>query len=70
MKKKLQKRECRDLIPGSISTAAGCVCRQVTPSTDVAMLITVLICLNAVMKAEPQRCGRALLVIGIEIDEG
>jgi len=58
------------VVLGVISTVASGVCRQVTPSTNVAMLITVLICLNAGMKAKPWRCGRALLVISIEIDEG
>lgn len=74
MKKKWQIRECRVLVQSwSVSAAVRGVCRQVTPPANVAMLITVMIlmiCLNAVMKSEPQSCGRALLVIGIMTDKG
>lgn len=43
------------------------VCRQVTLLTDAATLLSVLILINAVMKAELWRCGRASPAIGTEV---
>lgn len=71
MKKKLRKGEQRLHVVLGVTFYAAClVCRQITPSPNIAALIAVLICLNAVMKAEPWRCGGALLGISIKTDEG